>query len=147
MGKYTLGYLRAKVTRKQNRKHGTRRKDTTLDSRNSKYLENVETKIKEFARKFEEAVREFDPFAEDDEIERNKATSTELKKHLDFELRNRDLSFRIQRSDIWAGDHKKKITSVLMSSFTKVESTLKDREESDTTFQEDVEQMQKSKES
>ena len=49
-----------------------------------------------------------------------------LKKHLDFEVQNRDLNFCIERSDIQAGDLKQNIISVLKSNFTLVESTLKD---------------------
>ena len=88
-------------------------------------------------------MREFDPFTEDDEIEKNKASLTGLKKHLDSELKNRDLSFCTQKSDIQDGDIKQNITSVLKSNFTKVESTLKDGEEFDTTVQGEFEQMQK----
>ena len=102
------------------------------------------TQTEESARKVEEAVREFDPFAEDNEIEKNKATLTGLKKHLDFELKNRDLNFCIENSDIQAGDLKQKITSVFKSNITNVESTLKGCEELDTAVQEKFEQMQKS---
>ena len=68
---------------------------------------------------------------------------TGLKKHLDSELKNRDRRFCIQKSDIQAVDLKQKITLVLRSNFTKVESTLKDGVEFDTTVQEDFEEMQK----
>ena len=110
-----------------------------MDRRNSKYLKYAETKTPEFARRVEQAVREFDPFAEDDEIEKSKATLTGLKKHLDSEMQNRDLSFRIEKSDHHADDIKQKFTSVLKVNFAKVESTPKNGEEFGTTVQEEFE--------
>ena len=76
-----------------------------------------------------------------------KATSTELKKDLDSELRNRDLIFWIQISDIQAGDLKQKITSVLKSNLTKIESSLKDGGEFDMNIQKEFEKIQRSEES
>ena len=70
VSKYTLRYLMVNFTHKRNRKHGKRRKDKTMEKRNSKYLKYAEIKTEEFVRKVEEALREFDLFAEDDEIEK-----------------------------------------------------------------------------
>ena len=69
-------------------------------SSKSKYLKYSERKTEGFVREVEEVVHEFDPFAEDDEIEKNEATLTGLKRHLDFEQKNRDLNFCIEKSDI-----------------------------------------------
>ena len=68
---------------------------------------------------------------------------TGLREHLDFELENKDLEYCIENSDIQAGDLIQKITPVLKSNLTRVESTLKSGVELDTPVQEELEKMKK----
>ena len=67
-GKYTSCYLTENVTRKQDRKHGRWEKIRLWTAESQSISKCAETKTEEFSRTVEEAVREFDPFAEDDEI-------------------------------------------------------------------------------
>ena len=134
-----LQYLKFK--KKRVRKHSVRLKDSDPKARSKKYLKYAKKKTKEFTEKVNDAVQNYDPYGDIEEIEESKQTLASLQEHLDAELQ-RDLDGFTAASISQSGKVQNEISGLLQVSKAKIDTALHEGDEFDTQVQLEIDELE-----